>query len=222
MGWQVALILDCETDPGRLLSQMPVWAISTSSREASATKMREDWEGLWAPEPALTLLNPDFYTQQVENLPCLVPTLGEHHPRMACLRIYGVSDSEALRTQMASVEYAPVSAEGGSCVGFARPIRKMSSVPELLLDATCWQTANDVYDAFLRAVGAPSWHGRNFDALNDSIATGNINKTEVPYRILIQNAGLMSGEAAIFVRHFEGLVQDLQAVGCPVEMQVKP
>ena len=29
MGWQVALILDQETEVDRFLSQMPVWAVST-------------------------------------------------------------------------------------------------------------------------------------------------------------------------------------------------
>jgi RNAse (barnase) inhibitor barstar len=55
---------------------------------------------------------------------------------------------------------------------------------ELVLDGSTWQNRDDVYDAFFKAVGAPDWHGRNFDALNDSIATGSINKIEVPYRLI--------------------------------------
>ena len=58
---------------------------------------------------------------------------------------------------------------------------------ELILEGTSWTTDDDVYDAFFGAVGAPEWHGRNFNALRDSISTGSINKVEVPYRLVIKN-----------------------------------
>ncbi len=46
---------------------------------------------------------------------------------------------------------------------------------------------DDFYDAFFAAVGAPIWHGRNRDALNDSISTGGINEVEIPYRLEVVN-----------------------------------
>ena len=52
---------------------------------------------------------------------------------------------------------------------------------DIILDSARWSTKDDVYDAFFRAVGAPEWHGRNFDALRDSIARGLINQVECPY-----------------------------------------
>ena len=58
---------------------------------------------------------------------------------------------------------------------------------ELTLDGAGWTTNDDVYSAFFLAVGAPEWHGRNFDALNDSIANGSINKVDVPYRLVLKN-----------------------------------
>ncbi|HKR85848.1 MAG TPA: barstar family protein [Terriglobales bacterium] len=42
---------------------------------------------------------------------------------------------------------------------------------ELTLDGAALKTRDDVYNSFFRAVGTPDWHGRNFDALRDSIAT---------------------------------------------------
>ena len=60
---------------------------------------------------------------------------------------------------------------------------------ELQLDGSNWKTTDDFYDAFFRAVGAPSWHGRNFNALRDSIITGQINKIELPYTIHISGLG---------------------------------
>jgi RNAse (barnase) inhibitor barstar len=41
---------------------------------------------------------------------------------------------------------------------------------DLIMDGAAWNSEDDVYDAFFRVVGAPAWHGRNFNALNDSIA----------------------------------------------------
>jgi hypothetical protein len=49
------------------------------------------------------------------------------------------------------------------------------AMKELILNGAEWKTQDDVYDSFFRAVGAPEWHGRNFNALRDSIATGSIN-----------------------------------------------
>jgi hypothetical protein len=58
----------------------------------------------------------------------------------------------------------------------------------VILDGAGWQTKEDVYDAFFRCNGrAPVWHGRSFDALNDSMVGGSINQVEIPYRLLIKN-----------------------------------
>lgn len=221
MGWQVALILDYETDPGTLLGQMPVWAVSTAAREASAIQLRKDWEGLWEPEHALTLINSSMGSNPVEALAGLIPTIEEHHPAMACVRVFGSKDMEPLGQVMASLGYVPTSKNVNSSVGFARPISDLPDVAELVLNAAGWQSADDVFDGFFRAVGAPSWHGRNFDALNDSIATGNVNKTDVPYRIIIRSAASMGSGAATLVNSFEDLVGDIQGRGCPVEMRIE-
>jgi RNAse (barnase) inhibitor barstar len=94
-------------------------------------------------------------------------------------------------------------------------------VPELLLDAADWQTRDDVYNAFFRAVGAPSWHGRNFDALRDSIRGGQINEIEVPYRVVIKNSSLIGEEASRMMRDFIDLIRELAAEGCPVDVRVE-
>ena len=48
------------------------------------------------------------------------------------------------------------------------------------MDGATWNSMDSFYDAFSSVVVAPSWHGRNLDALNDSIANGQINEVEVP------------------------------------------
>ena len=95
------------------------------------------------------------------------------------------------------------------------------SMKELLLDGSGWNTADDVYDAFFSAVGAPIWHGGNFNALNDSIASGRINAIELPYRIVITNHDLISGKAMGMAAAFTDLILEIAARGCFVEIELR-
>jgi RNAse (barnase) inhibitor barstar len=100
-------------------------------------------------------------------------------------------------------------------------VEGLPEVRELVLDASTWNNADDVYDSFFRAVGAPAWHGRNLDALNDSIAGGDINKTEVPYRIVICNYDHIGVGAKQMAERFVDLIRDLAAGDTPVEIVVR-
>jgi RNAse (barnase) inhibitor barstar len=91
---------------------------------------------------------------------------------------------------------------------------------KLILDGSSWQTKEDVYDAFFHAVGAPEWHGRNLDALNDSIATGSINQVEVPYRLVVRNYDKIGAGAKKMTDDFIDLIREVAASGCPVEIQI--
>ncbi len=92
---------------------------------------------------------------------------------------------------------------------------------QLILDGATWKTRDDVYDCFFQAVGAPSWHGRNFDAVNDSIAGGQINAVEVPYRIVIRNFDLIGAGAKQMAVDFVELIRDIAARGTPIEIEVQ-
>jgi RNAse (barnase) inhibitor barstar len=92
---------------------------------------------------------------------------------------------------------------------------------KLVLDGREWRTRDDVYDAFFAAVGAPSWHGKNFNALNDSIAVGSINQIEVPYCVVIANFDLISGEAKQMAADFADLLRELNVRGVPVEVELR-
>ena len=58
----------------------------------------------------------------------------------------------------------------------------------ITLDATQWREVSDFYDALLPAIGAPHWHGRNLNALIDSMIWGGINAIEPPYTVRIVHA----------------------------------
>jgi RNAse (barnase) inhibitor barstar len=54
------------------------------------------------------------------------------------------------------------------------------------LDARGWKTVDDFYDAVLPELGAPAWHGRNANALNDSVIWGGINAVNPPLMIRVR------------------------------------
>jgi len=90
----------------------------------------------------------------------------------------------------------------------------------LLLAGEHWRTRDDFYDASLVLVGPPAWHGRNFDALRESIGTGDINQIEIPYEIHITGLAHMSDEARQIVNDFRDLINDLKAEGEAVAIQL--
>ncbi|WP_374652200.1 barstar family protein [Rhizorhabdus sp.] len=53
------------------------------------------------------------------------------------------------------------------------------------LDAGGWLTPLDFYDALLASLGAPERHGRNINALIDSMIVGDINSVEAPYGVVV-------------------------------------
>lgn len=57
----------------------------------------------------------------------------------------------------------------------------------VLLDASKWKTPIDFYNALLPTLGAPEWHGRNLNALIESMIWGEINAVEPPYAVEIHS-----------------------------------
>lgn len=92
---------------------------------------------------------------------------------------------------------------------------------QIIMDGASWTVPDDVYDAFFKAVGAPAWHGRNFNALRDSIAIGRINRVEVPYSIKIKNYASIGTGARETASGFVKLITDLHASGCPIDMEIE-
>jgi RNAse (barnase) inhibitor barstar len=88
---------------------------------------------------------------------------------------------------------------------------------EIALDASAWQDRDDFYDALLPALGAPGWHGRNLDALNDSISSDDISAMRLPFRIKIANAASVPPGLQEYLFKFSDLLTDLRVNrGCEV------
>ena len=219
MVWKVALVLDTEYstgDLGKLVHQMPAWAIDTPARREAASEIRREAGEIWFPDPAFTLFTPSRENDRVEICRHIIGTLLEHHPYAASLQLIGVSCSPDLIEVLSDEGFEKASGGFHDSISFRKPIEKLIGVGEVVLDASNWTTPNDFYDSFFSAVGAPDWHGRNLDALNDSIAAGNINRIEVPYHIVIQNLAQAKHDARATTGGFVELVHQLEAEGCPV------
>lgn len=91
---------------------------------------------------------------------------------------------------------------------------------DIHLDGRSWQSADDFYAAYLRAVGAPEWHGHNLDALWDSLTGGDINQRNPPFRIRILGLGQMGPEAKQTMERFASLVEQARAEGHQIELEL--
>jgi len=67
--------------------------------------------------------------------------------------------------------------------------------PVIELDARKWRTGMDFYEALLKKLGAPARHGRNANALIDSMIRGGINAIEAPYTIRVVGTSRLPAEA---------------------------
>ena len=63
------------------------------------------------------------------------------------------------------------------------------------LNAANWNTADDFYSALLASIGAPKSHGRNLNALVDSMIWGGINAAEPPYVVRISGVAKLPKDA---------------------------
>jgi RNAse (barnase) inhibitor barstar len=92
---------------------------------------------------------------------------------------------------------------------------------ELVMDASEWKTVDDLFRSFFRVVEAPSWHGRSFNALRDSIGAGQINIIEVPYRLVFSNYDKIHPAVKEQAEHFIDVIHELAGQGVPVEIRVE-
>jgi RNAse (barnase) inhibitor barstar len=222
MAWQVAVVLDKGTNLDSiqiLLGQMPVWASATDERKEALHQLNAG--SCWGPEPGFTVFTCLFPGNPLRDLHYMIPTIEEHHPSLSIVRLFGVISSAQLTEELQELGYHPLLETSWDGLGFAKSLNQLKNVPEIRLDATNWSTPDDFYHAFFEAVGAPSWHGRNFDALYDSIGTGAINKVEVPYRIVVQNSAALKGSLLDFVEDLRDLIHRLQDYGCPVDLVIE-
>lgn len=157
-------------------------------------------------------------TNRVRSCLAIVEQIELHHPCVFALEIIGVSLSETLTTELGCRGYRASTCTTSLRLRFIKSIAGEVGIPTYLLNAKNWKSEDHVYDAIFEAIGAPSWHGRNFDALRDSIYSGAINRVEVPYRPMIENNSQLSHEVQQFLSDLALFIKDMARAGCSVDM----
>jgi hypothetical protein len=220
MAWRVGLICGdvlSEAELSSVLLAMPIWATQTPANVASAAIVRDLRDGFWEPEPAFTLFRtfgPSFSHGECFHL---IPTMEEHHPTLTKVEVFGVTRTPAVDKLMEDLGYVPSVRSWKGATGYRRPLDSISSeVRRIYLDARGWRNNEDVYAGLLGAIGAPAWHGHNFDALHDSVVTGSVNKVGAPFSIEISNGEMASREVQKFLRSLVDLFHEFVQEGCPV------
>lgn len=78
---------------------------------------------------------------------------------------------------------------------------------KISLDSDGCQTPDDFYDILLSALEAPEWHGRNLDALWDSI-TSDINGIIPPYSIDVVNTAQLPESVSLLLSRIKSLFEE--------------
>lgn len=91
---------------------------------------------------------------------------------------------------------------------------------EIVLDGRDWQTEADFIGAVIAGVDGPPWHGRNYNALRDSLVAGSINGTEPPYDFIIQAPSAPTSEVADAIRYFMARISDWRAEGAQLSARL--
>jgi hypothetical protein len=89
-----------------------------------------------------------------------------------------------------------------------------AKMKQIVPDAGAWRTPEDFYASLLPAIGAPSWHGRNLDAIEETIFYDDrINGLRPPYHVRIIGADSLDPALLAFLGRVERLFQDHRGGG---------
>lgn len=91
---------------------------------------------------------------------------------------------------------------------------------EITLDGRDWQTEAQFIEAVLSSVDAPSWHGRNYNALRDSFVAGSINGISPPYDFIIRMPPDPAREVSDAVRYFAERISEWRADGAELSVRL--
>jgi hypothetical protein len=224
MAWEIAVIVDPqwnESAADTLARYMPIWMVETPQNNECAISVRKAVGEMWLPEAVCTTFKVKDLNSREYNSLSELNAIDLHHPKMAKLNFIGVEDSDSLRTGANEFGFIPAMATWPGTISFRRPLEMLRNVPSLQLDAFNWKNKDDIYESLFAVLGSPSWHGKNFSALNDSIVTGSINTIEVPYRLSIRNLRSANSEVRTFVFDLASFISEREMEGCPISIQIE-
>ena len=86
---------------------------------------------------------------------------------------------------------------------------------EIHLSGKEWRNPDNFWDDFLSAVGAPKWHGRNLDALSESISSHSFSRAGTPYRIVVSGVRDLPKSIVFLLFRINQLLNELAAAMTP-------
>lgn len=90
------------------------------------------------------------------------------------------------------------------------------------LDARKWSVPDDFYSDLLEALGGPEWHGRNLDALSDTLR-GGIARIDPPYEVAVDHTADLSPDMLAFLERVHQVFEDAREDdGCEVLFRFGP
>lgn len=78
---------------------------------------------------------------------------------------------------------------------------------KISIDVSGCRNEGDVYDLLLSGLGAPGWHGRNLDALWDSV-TSDINGVPAPFLVEVTGHREAPEEVALLVSRIRSVFEE--------------
>ena len=89
------------------------------------------------------------------------------------------------------------------------------------LDTSGWSSPDEFYQDLLPRLGAPDWHGRNLDALYDSLG-GGANRLDPPFRIDVHGSKELGPEMLDFLQKVCRVFDDArQEFGADVSLNLR-
>ena len=91
----------------------------------------------------------------------------------------------------------------------------------ITLDGSRWRSQADFYAALLDVIGDPGWHGRNLDALDETLRVGDVHTINPPFAVHIIGAATMAHEVRTYLDRFLALAAALRADGVVVDVTLE-
>jgi len=81
-------------------------------------------------------------------------------------------------------------------------------IPEIKIDWREINTLDEFYRVIFKQIDPPNWHGKNLNALNDSLVTGDICKSGPPFNFVILNKEMVNDKLKDTATAFQEIVTD--------------
>ncbi|QLC22766.1 barstar family protein [Parasphingopyxis sp. CP4] len=96
----------------------------------------------------------------------------------------------------------------------------MSEPTRIILHPCDWRSKANFYDEILPQLGAPDWHWRNLDALEDSLVAGQINRVEPPLLIEIYKPDQAARFTAAIIEAMTDIAREASQSGRMISIEI--